>query len=104
MLDVIAASSTPFRPSGLALLLKERTKRETLQIYLGNLQWSILAGIHSLGGSDLQLLSYSELWDAVYQQSEDKKTRAKREAEQVRNATANMIAHFLKGGKKNETV
>lgn len=55
----MARSFTPLRAQALALLLYEREKREARDIYLGNLQWSLLHNVYALGGGkDWALPSY----------------------------------------------
>ena len=58
-------SNYPLRPAGLALLLHEQTKENTMQIYAGNVLWSILSALHAFGKSELKLLTYSDVWNMV---------------------------------------
>ena len=93
MLEVIAASSVPLRPAGLALLLKEQTKRNTLQIYAGNIQWSILQALHSMAKSELKTPTYSDVWDMITAE-ESKESSQKKEVEEVRQAVWDMLNRF----------
>lgn len=56
----MASCSIPLRPGALALLLREREIQDVLDIYRGNLLWSVLASIHGLRGRELKLPTYGE--------------------------------------------
>lgn len=56
----MASCSIPLRPRSLALLLREREKQDVLNVYRGNLLWSVLASIHGLRGHELKLPTYGE--------------------------------------------
>lgn len=50
MLSVLAASSVPLRVDALFALMEEKEKAEILQAYLGDISYSTLVALLSLGG------------------------------------------------------
>ena len=56
----MASCSIHLRPKALAMLLHEREMQDVLDIYRGNLLWSVLASIHGLRGHELKLPTYGE--------------------------------------------
>ena len=56
----MASSSIPLRPRSLALLMRERYIAETMDVYRGNLLWSVLASLHGLAKRELTMPSYGK--------------------------------------------
>lgn len=58
----MAHCSIPLRPRSLALLIHERETQDLLDIYRGNLLWSVLQDIHFLCGHELTLPTYGDMY------------------------------------------
>lgn len=56
----MASSAIPLRPRALALLIHEREIAEALDVYRGNLLWSVLASIRGLAKHELTLPTYGD--------------------------------------------
>lgn len=56
----MSSSSIPLRPRELAILLHERAIQEAMDVYRGNLLWSVLASIHGLAKHELTLPTYGK--------------------------------------------
>lgn len=93
VLEVLASSSIPLRPSSLALLISEREKTEALAVYKGDLLWSILGSLHAMCKSKLTAPSYSDMVSRMRGLHEDKKTLTNAE---VLERVDDMISQFLR--------
>lgn len=58
----MASCSIPLRPRALALLLREREIQDALDVYRGNLLWSVLQATHLLRGHELTLPTYGDMF------------------------------------------
>lgn len=56
----MASCSVPLRTRSLAILLREREIQEAMDIYSGNMLWSVLASIHAIAKHDLTLPTYGK--------------------------------------------
>jgi hypothetical protein len=66
VLAAMAESAVPMRPGCLALWMQERAKREALEIYQGDICWSILKSIHVIHKSDADIMSCSDMADKLW--------------------------------------
>ena len=67
-----------------------------MQIYAGNILWSILSALHAFGKSDLKLLTYSDVWtmDANDETEAEMQKRMQSEVEEVREKAWAMLNKF----------
>lgn len=56
----MASCAIPLRPRALYTLLKEREIREAMDVYRGNLLWSVLASLHGMAKHELTIPSYGQ--------------------------------------------
>ena len=91
-------SNYPLRPAGLALLLSEQTKENTMQIYAGNVLWSILSALHAFAKNTLELPTYSDVWKMVVngESEADRQKYARSEADAIRESVWNSLNRFSK--------
>lgn len=68
-------------------------RREALEVYAGNVQWSILAALYGLGGSTLKTPSYGEY--ASMLDGEAATGHQTHDADKVRRAVDAMIEMYL---------
>ena len=99
VLDVMASSCVPLRSAPLSMLIAERKKTELLQVYAGNIQWSILATLHQLGGGKCSAPSYSEMWQRVRKESDLTRERS---VSRVQEAVNSFFALFPSQEKDDE--
>lgn len=89
----MASASFPLSVDNLALVLTERSKRDAMAAYAGDVQWSILCSLHSLGGSMCKIDSYSTVFEKI---NGDKKQDDPRESNtETLRRVEDMISQFL---------
>ena len=91
----MAASSLPLGVDALCVLVAERKKRDALEIYKGDLMWSLLSSVHALAGGRERIPSCSEMYEKIFEDSLSKKERAIAENRRVIQAAEDGIAQFL---------
>lgn len=96
MIEAIALSHLPLRADGLALLLahrhKQRQREEAKQLYLGNIQYSILGSLHALGKSELKMPSFGAFLAAL---DGEKAENPQKESAEVLQTAVDNIRMFL---------
>lgn len=107
MAEVISTSAVPFRVAGLALILDERRKNERMNIYSGNIMWSLLASLFGAFNQKCDMLSYGEYHEMVFEGLTIEEVKARRqeraenEVKEIKMSVINMMNAFLPAAQKN---
>ena len=90
----LCSSTIPLRAQSLALLLEQQRMSEMMDVYQGDLLWSILGTLHSLVGSKLRAPSYSTLIQEI--QNENSPKNKVITNNEVKKSIENTFRRYLK--------
>lgn len=71
----MSGCKTPLRVRALRMLVEERLQQMSLQAYQGDVQWSILMALHSMGKGNARIPSYSDMVERAYKKGNGKRDR-----------------------------
>lgn len=74
-MDIFAGCRTPLRVRALRMLVEERLRQLSLQAYQGDVQWSILRALQSMGKGNARIPSYSDMVEKAYKKGNGKRGR-----------------------------
>ena len=83
--------------AGLGILLVERSLARQREIYLGNLQWSMLGALCRIGGVETKLPSYGDICERQSELTKQIQTKEELQAE-IGAKLDGMLSKYMKKG------